>query len=57
MTEQSMRMVNVGFPERTGYGFEMVDAPGASPLSPKTIINRKFTPNQINRIFRKFSAI
>jgi len=26
-----MRMVNVGFPERTRYGFEMVDAPGASP--------------------------
>jgi hypothetical protein len=24
---------------------------------PKAGINRKFTPNQINRIFRKFSAI
>jgi hypothetical protein len=23
-------MVNVGFPERSGYGFEMVDAPDAA---------------------------
>jgi hypothetical protein len=52
-----MQMVNAGFPERTGYGFEMVDAPGASVLSRKAGINRKFTPNQINRIFREFSAI
>jgi len=27
--DQSMRMVNGGFPARIGYGFEMVDARGA----------------------------
>jgi hypothetical protein len=39
-----MRMVNSGFPETGGYGFEMVDMAGA--LHP-VVINRKFTPNQI----------
>jgi hypothetical protein len=51
-----MQMVNVGFPERAGYGFEMVDAPGPPAILPKTAINRKFTPNPITRIFRVFSA-
>ena len=37
------------------YGFEMVDA--ARPrFAAKSGINRKFTANQISRIFRKFSA-
>ena len=38
------------------YGFEMVDAPRDSRFHAARIgINRKFTPNQISRIFRKFS--
>jgi hypothetical protein len=49
-------MVNDGFPHRRAYGFEMVDAPGASRQSAKARINRKFTPNQISRILRQFSA-
>jgi hypothetical protein len=48
-------MVNAGFPARIGYGFEMVDAARAARSSAKTGINRKFTPNQIIRIFREFS--
>jgi hypothetical protein len=52
-----MQMVNVRFPDRTGYGFEMVDTRTRSALWRKAGINRKFTPNQINRIFRRFSAI
>jgi hypothetical protein len=55
-TDHSTQMVNVGFPELSGYGFEMVDAPDAAFLR-KIAINRKFTPNPTNRIFRKFSAI
>jgi hypothetical protein len=51
----SIRMVNDGFPGRRAYGFEMVDAPGASLQRAKARINRKFTPNQISRIFRNFS--
>jgi hypothetical protein len=51
-----MQMVNVGFPERTGYGFEMVDTPRPPAILPKTVINQKFTPNPITRIFRGFSA-
>jgi hypothetical protein len=51
----SIRMVNDGFPRGRAYGFEMVDAPGASLRPTKGRINRKFTPNQINRIFRGFS--
>ena len=37
----SMQMVNAGFPERTGYGFEMVDAPERtdSPAIPASIKN------------------
>jgi hypothetical protein len=49
-------MVNDRFPEPGGYGFEMVDAPGACFFR-KAGINRKFTPNQIARIFREFSLI
>jgi hypothetical protein len=52
-----MQMVNTGFPAKIGYGFEMVDGPGAAASSPKAGINRKFTPNHIIRIFREFSAI
>jgi hypothetical protein len=59
-----MQMVNAGFPEPAGYGFERVDARRIAisfqfPASalPKAAINRKFTPNRINRFFRKFSAI
>jgi hypothetical protein len=52
-----MQMVNVGFPASAGYGFEMVDARRAGVFTAKTAINRKFTPNQINRIFCEFSAI
>jgi hypothetical protein len=50
-------MVNAEFPEWTGYGFEMVDAPATSVVFRKDAINRKFTPNPINRIVGKFSAI
>jgi hypothetical protein len=39
------------------YGFEMVDARSRPVLPRRTGINRKFTPNPITRIFRKFSAI
>jgi len=52
-----MQMVNDGFPASTLYGFEMVDAGGPSDILRKAGINRKFTPNPINRIFREFSAI
>jgi len=52
-----MQMVNVGFPERAGYGFEMVDARNPPVISPKAAINRKFTPNPITVIFGKFSEI
>jgi hypothetical protein len=47
-------MVNDGFPDPYGYGFEMVDAP-AVPFCRENAINRKFTPNQNSRTFRKFS--
>jgi len=50
-------MVNAGFPALMRYGFELVDAASAARSSPKNGINRKFTPNQIVRIFRKFSKI
>jgi hypothetical protein len=50
-------MVNVGFPDRSRYGFEMVDAAGTADFSAQSAINRKFTPNQIIRVFRKFSPI
>jgi hypothetical protein len=52
-----MQMVNARFPEPAGYGFEMVDAPDIAFFSRQAAINRKFTPNQINRVFREFSAI
>jgi hypothetical protein len=50
-------MVNERFPQRIRYGFEMVDAPVAAISHAKSAINRKFTPNQIIGIFRKFSAV
>jgi hypothetical protein len=52
-----MQMVNAGFPEPAGYGFEMVDTAGFAFFSHNAAVNRKFTPNQINRFFREFSAI
>jgi hypothetical protein len=52
-----MRMVNSGFPARMPYGFEMVDIARAAILSPGTGINRKFTSNQIIRIFGEFPTI
>jgi len=45
-------MVNDRFPAQRAYGFEMVDA----DFMVKFRINRKFTPNQINRIFREISS-
>ena len=56
-TAHSVQMVNVRFPERVGYGFEMVDAADVSVPLREAVINRKFTPNLINRIFRNFSPI
>jgi hypothetical protein len=50
-------MVNVRFPERVGYGFEMVDATGVSVPLREAVINPKFTSNPMKRIFRKFSPI
>jgi hypothetical protein len=50
-------MVNIGFPAPSWYGFEMVDAPGGCHSNAKIAINRKFTPNQISRIFGGFSKI
>jgi hypothetical protein len=47
-------MVNSGFLETGGYGFEMVDM--ASSLH-RAAINRKFTPNQIGLFFREFVSI
>jgi hypothetical protein len=51
----STRMVNVWFPRQSRHGFEMVHASGT--LAHFYPINRKFTPNQINRIFSGFSVI
>jgi len=50
-------MVNAGFPERAGYGFETVHRRRRRISLRKIAINRKFTPNRINRTFGKFSAI
>jgi hypothetical protein len=50
-----MRMVNVGFPERTGMVSKWWIRRMHDSMA-KAGINRKFTPNQINRIFRGFSA-
>jgi hypothetical protein len=57
LTGHSMQMVNAGFPEQFKYGFKMVDMSGAFVLLQKVAVNRKFTPNPINGIFRQFSAI
>jgi hypothetical protein len=48
-------MVNGGFPQPPIYGFEMVDTARPAHMRPAAFINRKFTPNQINRIFSDFS--
>jgi hypothetical protein len=50
-------MVNAGFPAPIRYGFEMVDAAPNAILPRDAGVNRKFTPNQIIRIFREFSTI
>ena len=47
-------MVNAKFRERREYGFEMVDAPGASKAA-ESAINGKFTANAARGFFRKFS--
>ena len=52
-----MQMVNGRFPAPALYGFEIVDAAVKAIVLQKAVINRKFTPNSINRSFRKFSAI
>jgi hypothetical protein len=52
-----MQMVNAGFPARSRYGFEMVDGHFGPSFCEKAAINRKFTPNPISRIYRKFSII
>jgi hypothetical protein len=52
-----MRMVNSGFPAPMPYGFEMVDIARVAISSHGTDINRKFTSNQIIRIFGEFSTI
>jgi hypothetical protein len=50
------QMVNVGFPEKTRYGFEMVDEARACQPSHRRRVNRKFTANRNSWIFRQFSA-
>jgi len=50
-------MVNDRFRAASIYGFEMVDARAARPFRAIVVINRKFTPNRIIPVFRKFSAI
>jgi hypothetical protein len=50
-------MVNDRFPARSNYGFEMVDARAARTFRAALVVNRKFTPNRIVAVFRKFSAI
>jgi hypothetical protein len=49
-------MVNGRFPNATIYGFEMVTAERTADRGIADAINRKFTPNQIRRIYRDFSA-
>jgi len=46
-------MVNVWFPARSIYGFEMVDA---SPATLPGVVNQKFTSNRIDQILREFSS-
>jgi len=46
------RMVNDGLRKRCFYGFKRVDG----RISSANPINRKFTPNQLIRIFRPFLA-
>jgi len=47
-------MVNSGFPQAGGYGFEMVDKASSFRC---INVNRKFTPNQIGKFFREFLSI
>jgi len=49
-----MQMVNAGFPEQTLVWFRNG---GRIESTAKAGINRKFTPNQISRVFCKFSTI
>jgi hypothetical protein len=49
-------MVNAGFLAPPRYGFEMVATSGAPFAATAARINRKFTANQIHRIFCKFSG-
>jgi hypothetical protein len=44
-----------GFRKLRRYGFELVDAEHAKSV-PQFRVNRKFTANHTNRIFRDFSA-
>jgi hypothetical protein len=44
-----------GFQRSQAYGFEIVAARNKRS-GPAARINRKFTPNQIDRIFCEFSA-
>jgi hypothetical protein len=46
-------MVNVWFPARSIYGFEMVDAPSATLPG---VVNQKFTSNRIDQIPEEFST-
>jgi len=49
------QMVNVGFPEKTRYGFEMVDAADALPhFWRRRDINRDFMADQTSRNFGEF---
>jgi len=50
-------MVNGWFPEPGIYGFERVYVAVASVDHGLSLINRKFTPNQIIRNFREFSPL
>jgi hypothetical protein len=49
-------MVNDRLQAVIDYGFEMVDARAARIFHAMVVINRKFTPNRIIPVFRKFSA-
>jgi hypothetical protein len=55
--DDSIAMVNVGFPRLARYGFEMVDMPVAAVPVGKNPVNRKFTANRISRFLRSFSPI
>jgi hypothetical protein len=50
-------MVNARFPDRTRYGFEMVDARKAFGALAESRHQSKIYAESNNRIFHKFSAI